>query len=121
MSDQSPDDAQAGNPAPDGKTGYGRPPKQHQFKPRDPDAPPGKRGSRERRGPDLTAIMEKPLRLVREGRQATVHPHEVMMTELGGVFREAIGRSTRCSMRGRDRAPSMIGNKPEDGHDCAPV
>ena len=65
------------------KVGYKKPPKEHQFKPKNQTAARRNGGHRNEDIPDIAALLEKPVPVSRRGKSVRMHPHEAMMNSLG--------------------------------------
>ena len=65
------------------KVGYKKPPKEHQFKPKNQTAARRNGGQRNEDIPDIAALLEKPVPVSRRGKSVRMHPHEAMMNSLG--------------------------------------
>ena len=81
-------------PPGDYEVGYGKPPKQHQFKRRQPSDAPG--AARRLKGPgaDVAALLDEtvPVRTA-DGKAKQMHPHEAILRQLG---KAAIGGSVEA-------------------------
>jgi hypothetical protein len=68
----------------DYEVGYKKPPREHQFKPKQsrkeyaPEKP-----SRKEVELDVAGILDRPLRFKRAGKSVSLHPHEALLTSLG--------------------------------------
>lgn len=68
----------------DYEVGYKKPPKEHQFKPKQSRKENSQaKTSRKQVGLDLAGILDKPLRFNRAGKAVSMHPHEALLTSLG--------------------------------------
>jgi hypothetical protein len=65
------------------KVGYKKPPKEHQFTPKNQTAARRNGGERNEDIPDIAALLEKPVPVSRRGKSVRMHPHEAMMNSLG--------------------------------------
>lgn len=65
------------------KVGYKKPPKEHQFKPKNQTAARRNRERQKENGPDVAALLDKPLKVKRGGKSVRMHPHEAAMISLG--------------------------------------
>ncbi len=65
------------------KVGYKKPPKEHQFKPKNQTAARRNGGKRKEDDPDVAALLDKPLKVKRGGKSVRMHPHEAAMISLG--------------------------------------
>ena len=65
------------------KVGYKKPPKEHQFKPKNQTAARRNRERQEENDPDVAALLDKPLKVKRGGKSVRMHPHEAAMISLG--------------------------------------
>jgi hypothetical protein len=66
------------------EVGYKRPPKEHQFKPKQSLKERAKTKSSSKQVElDLAGILDKPLRFKRAGKAVSLHPHEALLTSLG--------------------------------------
>lgn len=63
--------------------GYGRPPREHQFKPNDGRSRQARPDRKNRSASeDAAALLDKPLNVNRKGKRAKIHPHEAQMLSL---------------------------------------
>jgi hypothetical protein len=63
--------------------GYKKPPKEHQFKPKNQTAA-RRNGKRQKENdPDVAALLDRPLKVKRGGKSVSMHPHEAAMISLG--------------------------------------
>jgi hypothetical protein len=68
----------------DYEVGYKKPPKEHQFKPKQSRKEYAQaKPSRKEVELDVAGILDKPLRLNRAGKAVSMHPHEALLTSLG--------------------------------------
>ena len=76
------------------KVGYTKPPKEHQFKPKNQTAARRNRERQKENGPDVAALLDKPLKVKRGGKSVRMHPHEAAMSN--AILRDCLRPST-CS------------------------
>lgn len=68
----------------DYKVGYGKPPREHQFKSNDGRRPSAKRSPKNNsQSESVAALLDKPLKLNRRGKITRIHPHEAQIMSLG--------------------------------------
>ena len=85
--------------------GYKKPPKEHQFKPKNQTAGRRNRGSEKENGPDVAGWLDKPLKVKRDGKSIRMHPHEAAMISLGKRALNGERRARRSfSRHARSRA-----------------
>ena len=82
------------------EVGYKKPPKEHQFKPKQ------SRKERTQEKPsnkqvelDLAGILDKPLRLKRAGKAVSMHPHEALLTSLAKRTLKGESRAAKKFLR----------------------
>jgi hypothetical protein len=76
------------------EVGYRKPPKEHQFKPKQHKAVHLNGVERKEYGSDVASWLDKPLKVKRGGKSIKMHPHEAMMTSLG---KEALNGKPRAT------------------------
>jgi hypothetical protein len=86
------------------KVGYKKPPKEHQFKPKNQSAARRNRGQRNEVTPDIAALLEKPVQVRRRGKSVSMHPHEATMNSLGKRALKGERRAAKEFLKQCDRA-----------------
>jgi hypothetical protein len=79
-------------PAGDYKVGYGKPPEEFRFG-RRPQPNRDKRQHSKEQRPDIASLLDRPMRVKLNGKQAKMHPHEAM---LHGLFARVVAGEIRA-------------------------
>src|SRR6478752_7283984 len=77
------------------KVGYRKPPKEHQFKPKNQKVALANGGEGKAKGSDIAAWLDKRLDVKRGGKSIKMHPHEAMLNSLGKDALKGKRRATR--------------------------
>jgi len=93
--------------------GYKKPPKEHQFKPKQ-QTPNG--GKPKENIPDVAGWLDKPLKVKRGGKSISMHPHEAAMTSLGKRALNGEPRATKLFLKQCEIAGLLDAQQQEQTH-----
>ena len=98
------------------KVGYRKPPKEHQFKPKNQKAALANGGERKEESSDIAAWLDKPLAVKRGGKSIKMHPHEAMLNSLGKEALKGKPRATRQFLKFCEAAGLLKAKELEQTH-----